>query len=455
LNRQGIFLLALALAGVQSGPAAGTDSPPAPPAANVRLAMPYSCEIVQGAVQVKPSIEQIFDVTGLEQRLFTTCDPPFSNNCRSLKIHKFDIACGLERVSWHRVVAAIGRTAAGDATLSKGHLVLAREAGVPSGSAPSCRDRQTNQPANGECLPWSMRKPTERLVLPQSFAPLGEVGARFTEATSTVVDAAAAQLPPVTAAVSGSGPYRMTLDTSSEDPFGAMHKLGAASSLATATAVSSDADHGSEWTTSLSFATAEEAAPELVIATSSVSGQSSAGLGGSPAQMMLPWIGLLVAGLGLAAAFAYYRQPQLNLESFDLTNAAAAARRSVRKLQDQATGAVDALRDRLSETGNFEPAADDVSARDPALSSALLQLKAMLARSEAAVATLSSATVVREVMQTELAAIKSRIEDAELAARRGSTPVMKLAAQFRQIARDIDRVQSITQSASQSTSRSG
>jgi hypothetical protein len=77
----------------------------------------------------------------------------------------------------------------------------------------------------------------------------------------------------------------------------------------------------------------------------------------------------------------------------------------------------------------------------------------MFARTEAAVSTLSSATVVREVMQTELAAIRQRIEDAENAARRGSTPVMKLAAQFRQIARDIDRVQSITHSAASSTTR--
>jgi hypothetical protein len=53
-------------------------------------------------------------------------------------------------------------------------------------------------------------------------------------------------------------------------------------------------------------------------------------------------------------------------------------------------------------------------------------------------------------MQTELSAIRTRIAEAERAARRGSTPMMKLAAQFRQIARDIDRVQTVTQSASQS-----
>jgi hypothetical protein len=95
------------------------------------------------------------------------------------------------------------------------------------------------------------------------------------------------------------------------------------------------------------------------------------------------------------------------------------------------------------------------TATDPALSSAILQLKAMLARTEAAIAMLSSAAMVRDVMQTEIDAIRMRLDGAEKAARRGSTPVMKLAAQFRQIARDIDRVQALTESAAQSFGSKG
>ncbi len=423
---------------------------PAPTVGSARVAMSYSCAVVQGVVVVQPGRELAYDITGArEQRPFTTCDPPFSNNCRSLTVHKFEMACGAERVSWHRVVAAIGKTTAGEATVSKDHLVLVRDADGGSGHAPSCKDRKGGAAGAGECLPWRVRKPTERLVLPKGFAPLGEVGARFLDVSfPTTTYAAAGSVPPM-AQLPGSGPYRITHDLSGEDPFADVPRAGA-----TAQTVSQESDSSEGWTTSLSFnTTVDDSTPEIIVATSSVSGKENpAAAPASAAVPDLPWFAVAGTIIVLIVGFFVYRTPQMRFAAADVSDAAASARRGVRKAQDQAAELMEMLRTRLADPGHAISPANDLPG-DPALASALLQLRAMFARTEAAVSTLSSATVVREVMQTELAAIRQRIDDAENAARRGSTPVMKLAAQFRQIARDIDRAQSITQSAASSTVR--
>jgi hypothetical protein len=407
--------------------------------------MPYTCAIEQGALVVRPGPERVFAVTGnREERLFTTCDPPFSNNCRSLTVYKFEVACGLDRVSWPRLVAAIGRTTAGDASVSKGHLVLVRDASEASGHAPSCSERKGNSAGNGECLPWRVRKPTERIVLPQGFAPLREVGARFVDGTAPSAYAAA-DVMALRSALPGSGPYRMTPDSNSDEAFEPLQPVAAPSSSSASTD-----EHAGGWTTSLSFKTIEEAPPELVVASLSDQGAPAKTTAGDPPTQPFPlWLAILGC-LGLAAAVFGYRQ-QFRFAASDLSEATAGARRNLKRLQDRAQDVLGDLQLRLASSGTPADTVDlELSVSDPALSSALLQLKAMLARTEAAVAMLSSAAMVREVMQSELAGIRVRIDEAERASLRGSTPVMKLAAQFRQIARDIDRVQNITQSASHS-----
>lgn len=448
MNLRGICLLAMTWAGLLPTPAGSMDAS-SPSVGPARLAMNYTCTLVNGQVVVQPAAETAYDITGpREQRLFTTCDPPFSNNCRSLTVHKFNMACGIDHVPWHRVVAAIGQTAAGEASISNDHLVLARDADRGAGHAPSCKDRKGGAAGSGECLPWRVRKPTERLVLPQGFAPLGEAGARVLDGQGLATTYAAAGAVQPLAQLPGSGPYRMTHDRTGEDAFDIVQSAGAS-----AQTVSQESDSSEGWTTSLSFNTVEDKTPELIVATSSVSGQAVADASAPDLSAVgLPLVAVLGTLIALVAGFFVYRTPQLHFAAADVSDAAASARRGARKAQDQAADLIESLRARLADTSRGVSATSDQPG-DPALASALLQLRAMFARTEAAVSTLSSATVVREVMQTELAAIRQRMEDAESAARRGSTPVMKLAAQFRQIARDIDRVQSITESAASSTSR--
>lgn len=415
--------------------------------------MPYSCTMDQGRLTVLPSPERVYDIgSASEERLFTTCDPPFSNNCRSIGLHKFDLMCGAELVSWPRVVAAIGRTTAGEASLSHGLLVLAREADQVSGQAPSCKDRESARDAGGECLPWKVRKPTERLVLPQGFAPLREVGARLVDGPMPSEYSAANLMALGGEGLPGSGPYGPGGEDVPREPAGALREVATTFAPApvapTQTPAYGSHEHPDGWTASLSFSPATDPAPEIIVAaaTETISSDDPSGLGPQDSTFMV-WATLLVSLI--AAAFYFYRYHRLRLASVDLTGAAYEARRNLSKIQGQALGAINNLQDRLTaaRATAHEP---QESPGDPALASAVLQLRAMLASAEAAVATLASTAVVREVMQTEVSAIRAKIDDAEQDARRGSTPVMKLAAQFRQIARDIDRVRTVTQSAAKS-----
>ena len=445
MTGRAILFSIVALAGLQAAPALSMDAPSSVDAA-VRLVMPYSCSVERGTLVTRPGPERSYDIIGArDQRLFTTCDPPFSNNCRSLTVHKFEVACGIDRVPWYRIVASVGQTAAGEATLSKGLLVLTRDADAAAGHAPSCADRKTPSAGGGECLPWRVRKPMERIVLPQGFAPLGETGARIVDASTPSSYASADLMTLGAGELPGGGPDRVTPDEASAGEYDGLRPVAASVSEPPV-----EHERAGGWTTSLSFSTSEPSVPELVVATSSVSQPSTVNAAAAaPSFSLLPWIVALIASVGLAVAAYLHRTRQIRLAAPDLSGAADAALRNLRKAQELTNGLIGAMSTGLKSVPQAIAQETD-RLDDPTLASALLQLKAMFARTEAAVATLSATAVVREVMQTELAAIRSRLEEAERAARRGSTPMMKLAAQFRQIARDIDRVQTVTQSASRS-----
>ena len=107
--RRGFSLLMLGAAGVFSPQAWSMDGAPAD-TGRARLAMPYSFSVENGDLVLRPGPERAFEIVGeQEQRLFTSCDPPFSNNCRTLTVHRFDLACGMQRIAWQNVVAAIGK----------------------------------------------------------------------------------------------------------------------------------------------------------------------------------------------------------------------------------------------------------------------------------------------------------------------------------------------------------
>ncbi len=400
-----------------------------------RVTMPYSCSIENGDLVLRPGPERAIDILGpREERLFTSCDPPFSNNCRTLTVHRFDVACGTQRIAWQNVVAAIGKTTAGDATMSKGHMVLVREAEKAAGHAYSCTDGKAAAANGGECLPWRVKKPIEKLILPQGFAPVREVGARILEGPAPS-DYAAADV--------------MSLGASSytTEPLAKPAAGGAAGPMPVASTTEAEPVLNGGWSTSLSVYRGEEPPPELIVATADPVSPPVA----TAEVMSIPsWLTWFAAFGGLALAAAYlYRMQQLRLASPILDDFGAGAQRGVQRVQGFARDAAGTVRARIVPAKAAEPAA----AVDPALASALLQLKAMLSRTEAAVSMLSSAAVLREVMQTDLATARERLTEVETAVQRGTIPLMKLAAQLRQIAREIERVQRITESAAHSFSQ--
>lgn len=452
--RRGLRLMVLGAAGGFSLSASGMDGEPLD-LKTARLAMPYSCTVENGALALRAGPERAFEITGeREQRLFTTCDPPFSNNCRSLTVYRFDVACGTSRVPWPSVVAAIGRTTAGDASMSKGHMVLARAGSRRSDHAPSCADRKAaDGSAAGECLPWRTKKPIETLVLPQGFAPLREVGARLIDgsapahfAVSGAADVMALGGTPANSDLAGPGPYGVDGPLAGPDAAGAPRPVEIASQTDVA------ADESGGWSTSLSIYRGEEPPPELIVTAAvpvpAVAPPPASALASLQVTPWLPWLGAMGC-LALAGVYLY-RTRALRFSAPLMPDVAAAAQRSFTTAQQLARDAAGGLRARLAPSKPAAAATDGLG--DPGLASALLQLKAMLARTDAAVSMLSTAAVLREVMQTDLAAIRTRLAEAESAALHGTMPLMKFAAQLRQIARDIDRVQRITESARRSFS---
>jgi hypothetical protein len=402
-----------------------------------RLAMPYSCSIENGDLVLRPGPERAIEIVGArEERLFTSCDPPFSNNCRTLTVHRFDVACGTQRIAWQTVVAAIGKTTAGDATMSKGHMVLVREAGKAAGHAHSCTDGKATTANGGECLPWRVKKPIEKLILPQGFAPVREVGARIVEGPAPSDYAA------VDTMSLGAGSYET-------EPLARPVAGGAAGPLPVASTSEAEPVLNGGWSTSLSVYRGEEPPPELIVATADPMPPPAATAEVMSIPLWLTWFAAF-GGLALAAAYGY-RMQQYRLTAPILDDFSAGAHRSVQRVQGLARDAAGTVRARLVTAKAAEPEPGEVV--DPALASALLQLKAMLSRTEAAVSMLSSAAVLREVMQTDLAAARERLKEVETAVQRGTIPLMKLAAQLRQIAREIERVQRITESAAHSFSQ--
>lgn len=437
--RRGFCLFVLLAAGANVPSAWSLDS--VQTGTGQRLAMPYSCSVENGAIGIRPGPELTFDVAGgVERRLVTKCDPPFSNNCTSITVHRFDMMCGSQRVPWMQVVAAIGRTTAGAASIAKGHLVLEREPESSSGNAPSCSDLKPAMGVGmpGECLPWRVTRPMDQMVLPQGFAPVREAGARI------IGDKAASEW--AAADLMAQRPDAMRMLPEADEPdepiLGIAREENSEMPVAGLTNPGQGLNGG--WSTSLTVYTGEPQAPEYISigslgATSDKSAASSAAWSIS----FNPWFAVL--GCFALAGFYLTRTGHMRLAEPYVSGMLSGASRHARKIQDLSFGAVAELRSRLEPPP--PPASDP---QDPALDSALLQLKAMLARTEAAVSMHSSTAVLREVMQSELAVIRRRLEETETAVQAGHLPVMKVAGQLRQIGREIERVQRISESAAQS-----
>ncbi len=409
--------------------------------ADDKLIMPFDCDFQSNQIVMKPGLDRSYAIAGpREERGFTTCSPPFSNQCRTMMVYRFSIMCGRARVPWVRVVAAARQTGAGRVWLEKGYLNISRQVDSPTGSASSCADASARSGLGmrGECLPWQPTREVERIVLPAGFAPAAEIGARFV--LSGAANIAAAGTPMALGAVSAA-PAAASGDTGGgRFDFGVKRNPLPKPVVSNELASASDERRPAEWITRVVEAHEVSEAEMTAVASATVHYPWPA----------LSWI-FAVSLMAVGASFAWVNRTSLPQLQAALPNI---DRAKMRELWIDAgeiyARSAAAIKARTSMARNEGTGAS----YDPELANAAENVNLLLVKTEVAVFALKPGTPLRDVLEHELGTIRQRLASAKAQAIDGKGSVTKLAAQFRALIRELDRVQRITASAAHSFSSS-
>lgn len=422
-------------AGAADVPSAGTPADPsaaeAPQrtvtiAGPERVVLPYVCSVEGRTIRLSPSPERAFPIVeGRVQRDFETCDPPFSRNCTRFPVHRFDLVCGGMRVSWPDMVAAMGRTKAGDAQIERGHLILSRRARSSEGLAPSCSESKSKSGASPthECLPWRVARGVERIVLPKGFAPAEIVGARFVSGQSP--DPTASSL--VALAAVGGG-ARSTAESA-----------GGSASPA------SSHDFSVTRETLPELADAVRSSPPPRLAEQWVTVVKARDLGdrrGAAASAPSRGLGFWLAGVASLAAAAVMLALRGGLPMERL--AVATAR--LREISGPSLARLKATLPKVIPARNSlpkGPPAIDVAAAPAMLDVGVLALFSEVRRSlqeaTARVESVSGADPFKDLLREEVRAFARRIEELAGSTATGEVSVVRLTAQLRAIGRELGR----------------
>ena len=144
--------------------------------------MPYTCVVENGALDLKRSEPITYLIEGKRrQRVFRACSRnrlrSDIQDCRTMVLHRFAIACGGRSVDWMAVVAAMPKgNGVVRAWLEDGALNLAL--------TPRWRAIQSNLGRVLVHAAPSGKKRAAHFVFPEHFAPLSEFGARLILASS-------------------------------------------------------------------------------------------------------------------------------------------------------------------------------------------------------------------------------------------------------------------------------
>ncbi|MDX2307569.1 MAG: hypothetical protein NW216_04960 [Hyphomicrobium sp.] len=381
-----------------------------------RVVLPYSCVVENGMVRLSPSPERTFPVIeGREMREFETCDPPFSRNCTKLTIHRFDMACGGQRVPWPRVVEAMGRTKAGVARIERGLLTLVRSAAPAQGHAPSCRDTSATSDS-AECLPWKVRRNVESIVVPKGFAPASEVGARFlngsapAEMSSSMLalatTAGGGKIVAEEAPSAGVPEFSLTIETEPE--------------IATAsTRVAAAPEIASQWLTVVDTRVRHEGQR-------AASGGPSIGFG-----LWLMAFAMLAGGAAVVAAMrGRLDMSRINAMTSRLHAYAAPELVRLRARIPSVSGVVQPLRAMIAPEPMIEPAERAVFA----------EMRRACDMCRASVENLAGAEPVKAVLLDEVSKAEAKVAKLYSAAGTQRASVVRTTAQLRTVGRDLDRV---------------
>ncbi|MEI9900102.1 MAG: hypothetical protein WDN31_08180 [Hyphomicrobium sp.] len=190
-----------------------------------------------------------------------------------MMVHRFSIACAGRAAPWIDVAASIGSAAANRAWIEGGHLNLVMPTRAALDAPVGCLDPagggdlERRVVLSGDCLPWPRKAAFEHLVLPEGFAPVGELGARL------MIGAAADEA----AMTAGNGALALTrvasvddeLSVAKADPDATLEPAGQPETFQTA--LEPDAAND-DWITVVQAAPETEAAPALPVEPVSASG---------------------------------------------------------------------------------------------------------------------------------------------------------------------------------------
>lgn len=363
--------------------------------ARERLVMPFGCDVEAGEVRLSPGAETSYPIIDhRDEQTVTTCTQARSAGCRTVMVHRFTIACAHGAVPWVRVAAAMRGGSANRAWIENGRLNLVLPARADLEAPARCRNgggaKEGGVVLSGDCLPWARKAAFEHLVLPDGFAPVGELGARLM--INAPVEEAAFDLDPHLT------PVAMTfgdMTVAKADPDATMEPGPSHRSF---DAVLEPDYAANDWITVV------HADDGATIASSNSTESSS-------------WA-LLIALVSAAAT------------------AVLAAMRFVPMLRHRL---MNAARSKLLRTHTSIANASDAVA-------------AMLQQTETAAQQLKWAGPLREVLQAELNTVRGRIAHIERVVARGELAPDKAALQFRALVRDLERIRRIVDSALASNS---
>lgn len=393
--------------------------------AREQLVMPFDCRIEQGQPKLSSAADRAYSIIGPhDEQALTSCGFSPSTGCRTIMAHRFDISCDGERVSWMRVVGAIGRTAAARSWIKGNRLNVE----LPAQDAPAAKracfegpsrlGARSGQGARGvvvanTCLPRREKTNFDQIVLPAGYAPVREMGARLVS-SSPVGNS------PGAAAASASAPARPSLIPVA---------------VPTEETVIAKAYPDPSWTPLLKPVTREAG---LVPAAAGSEWVTIVRSGGEPVAEVTAAGGALGTGnwLWLLVSMTVATVTVIVRARTSPTWAVKAAAISPNlPVFLGRMGVID-----LGST-RFD---DEV---DRNRTGAGRAVAAILAQSETEVAQLKDAGPLREVLFSELALVEQRLTSVDATASEGQNEEAKCAPQFRMIVRDLQRIRRIAESA--------
>ena len=382
--------------------------------ANDAVVMPYRCALDDGRVTLAPSQERRYDIVGaLDKQAITKCQR--GGRCRTLTVHRFVVSCDGAGVAWMRVAAAIRRLRDEPAWIAAGrlNLVLPIDKSV-AGAAPCIDPPEYGLGAAGSrwratvggCSDVTKAGAYEQVSLPSGFAPVAELGARLVLTTADGWLSPADMRGPLPGLrrVSASVGETMIAKVDAEalvepipglEPYDPNYEPPATVAENWVTVVRSEPAHG------------------MVEQANSASG--------GPAS----WAWLLTV-MGLATGVLVMRAR--------LTPAPDGAR---------AGGSIFGLWPRARAGSTLRGFTQGGAA-----------VAGLFEQTESVVGDLKGAGALREVLQSELAAVRQRLNRLEASAEDGDTKgAARKGPQFRALVRELERIRRIAESAAASLSR--